>query len=509
MNIGIFQETKPVTGSNVLVGAIYKKTAPSTLISSHLWTGPYTGQTQTFTFAGVLPVVYIYICWESPDGSPSGTARNQFEIQPNSNTYNTRDNLTLISDESAFFSSGGTTYGPDSSLLSWNWYLERKAQGTQNDGTVGSPEYIKTKAGVDTTIDDTTANGWRLAVAGDVVGVNEQFIVHFYPQLAASSVSIISNTISNTQRLTMDTLLDNSAPGQSFLLQGNGVGYFKVTLPDINTVPTNEPIYFISAGGNHVNVGIFSFSGQRVNFFKNSPDLTIYTDHIYLGQCETLAVYKMLGGDIATPMWVVMNGGEGYLRVGEMITGYSNKHLNSLFLDGTQGLSRATFARCWEWVQTLDSACVVTAAAWNNTTTKDGISYNINHGKFNSGDGNTTFGLPKIYELGFLRALNGASGAGTFNGFPGDLQALMLFIHKHAETVGLLPNEPNGQAAPPTNPIGGAIDMGLYKNPGGVNVDMTSTPMNNAAAGAIGNILAQIGNENRPSNFGVYMSIRI
>lgn len=502
MNIGIYQETKPATGSNVLVGAIYKKTAPTVLIASHTWTGPYTGQTQTFSFTGLLNVVYTYICWESTDGTATGTQRNNFDIQPNSNTYTTRDNLTLVADLSPFFASGGSTYGADSSLIGWNWFLERKAQGTQNPGV----EYIKTKGGVNTTIDDTAADGWKLAVAGDVIGVSEQFIIHFYPQLAATSTAVLSNLISATNILSVNTTLTSSAIGQSYWLQGSG-GFFTVTLPDLATVPDNEPLFFMSCGGSHVNVAINAFTGQTINFYRNSTT-GASASRIILGQGERLALYRVTLGD-GSKIWAILWGGEGAAQVGEIVTSYSKIGLNTLFLDGTQNLSRTTYARLWEWISGLDASCLVTATAWNAAATYDGIAYNTNHGKFNSGDGTTTFGLPKIYELGYLRALNGVVGSGTFNGFPGDFQALMMYMHKHAETVGLLPNEPNGQAAPPINPVGGAIDMGKYGNPGNLNVDLTSAPISNAAAGATASLLTQVGAENHPSSYGVYMSIRI
>lgn len=502
MNIGIFQETKPVTGTNSLVGAIYKKSAPGTLISSHVWPGSYTGQTQTFSFTGLLAVVYTYICWESPDGTPTGTQRNNFDIQPVANSFNVRGNLYLTADISSFFPSGGTIYGPDSSLIGWNWFLERKGMGSEYPAS----DYVKTVAGVDTTIDDINANGWRLAVAGDVVGVTEQFVIHFYPQLQSSSTPAVSNLISTTNILSVDTLLNNTAIGQSFWLQG-AAGFFTVTLPNLDTVPDNEPLFFMSSGGFHVNVAINAFSGQVINFYRNKTTGASAT-RIVLGQGERLALYKITLAD-SSKIWGILWGGEGATQVGEIVSSYSKLGLNTAFLDGSQGQSRLAFARLWEFAQSLDSSCVVATAAWNNTTTINGVTYFINHGKFNTGDGSSTFGFPKIFDLGYLRALNGATGTAPFNGFPGDFQSLMLYKHAHAETVGLLPGEPNGQAPPPANPAGGAPDMGLYKNPGNLNVDLTSAPMNVPAAGGTGTLLTQVGTENRPSSFGVYMSIRI
>lgn len=497
MNLSIYQETKPV-GGNQLVMALSKKTAQTVILHTFALPTPYTGQTQLHTFLGLENVVWYYQLFESPDGSPTGTVRNYFDIQPNQNSYNTRDDLYLVADISPFFVSGpsATTYGPDPSLIGWNWSLERIAQGTQQINV----KYIKTKGGVDTTQDDLDADGWRLGVAGDLIGPNEEWCFHFLPQLAATSSPGAVSLISATNILTANTTLDNSAVGQCFWLMGGG-GYFEVQLPDAATVPDNQPIYFMSNGGAHVNVSLKCFAGQQIQWFKNKADLASNTlaSRIVLGQIENMALYKLTMPD-SSFRWVILYGAEGVKAVGEIVSSYSRIGLNYLFLDGTQGLSRTTYARAWDFISGLDPSCVVTALQWAATTIIDSQTYNTNHGKFNSGDGVSTFGLPKVFEFGFLRAKSGVSGIGS-DGFPGDMNALMLLTHKHDSYTGLIPGAPRGKGA--------SKSAGKYGGAATTETDLVSEPYRNVGANTVSAPVTRCGAENRPDNYGVYMSMKI
>lgn len=497
MNLSIFQQTKPVSGTHQLVMAISKKSAPAVILHFFPLPTPYTGQTQLHTFAGIDNVVWYYQLFESPDGSATGTVRNYFDIQPNQNAYATRSDLYLVASISDFIVSGGSGYGPDPSLIGWNWRLERVGQGTQRPNV----KYIKTKAGVDTFIDDIDADGWRLAVEGDLIGENEEWVIHFQPQLVASSTSSSpSSPFSAINILTANTVLDSSAINQCFWLMGGG-GYFDVQLPDLNTVADNEPVYFKSNGGSHVNVGIKAFSGQQLQWFANQSDLlsNTYASRLILGQIEEVAFCRVTLPD-SSKRWLPLSPLEGAKAVGEIVSSYSRIGHNYLFLDGAQGLSRTTYSRLWEWISRLDPACVVSLAAWGTTTIIDGQTYNVNHGKFNSGDGATTFGLPKIWETGFLRAKSGAAGVG-FDGMAGDFNALQLLHHKHDGFAGLIAGAPNGK--------GPSKSGGRYGGSQVLETDLSSLPYSVAAPNTTGAQLVRLGVENRPDSYGVFMSIKI
>jgi hypothetical protein len=106
-----------------------------------------------------------------------------------------------------------------------------------------------------------------LGVAGDLIDPNEQFIIHFMPQLAASTSADAPSLIKATNILTANTTLDNSCIGQSYWLMG-AAGFFEVQLPDLNTVPDNEPVFFLSDDGSHINVSVKCFPGQVMQYYK-------------------------------------------------------------------------------------------------------------------------------------------------------------------------------------------------------------------------------------------------
>lgn len=488
-NLSIFQETKDV-GANQLVMALSKKTAQTVILHTFALPKPYTAQTQLHTFLGLENVVWYYQLFESPDSTATGTVRNYFDIQPNQNSYNVRDDLYLVADISPFFPSGGPVYGPDPSLIGWNWSLERIAQGTQQINV----KYVKTKAGIDTTQDDLDADGWRLGVPGDLIGPNEEWCFHFLPQLAATtSSSVALSPFSAINILSSNTTLDNSAIGQCFWLMGGG-GFFEVQLPDLDTVPDNEPVYFKSNGGAHINVSVKAFPGQQLQWFRNSAAIAsnTYASRIVLGQIEEVALCKVTlpGG---SKRWLPLSPLEGAKAVGEFVSSPSRIGVNYLFLDGAQGLSKTTYARAWDLISDLDPACVVPAAAWNATTVVDGVTYFINHGKFT--DGGSTFGVPVLFEQGFMRAVSGSGRS------PLSFEILQLLAHTHDTSTGSMPGQPNG--------IGGLGTKGGYNGTATRRSDLTSQPYNIPGANTQGFQLSRIGAENRPSNIGIYMSMKI
>lgn len=431
MNLNIFQETNPVGAGNTLVGAIYKNSAPSVLVASFPYPGPYTGQTQLHTFPGLLNVLYIYICYESPDGGPDGTIRNQFVVQPSNTAYQTRDDLYLIAGVSPNMAVGQPNYGPDPTLVGWNWGLERVAQGTQQYG----PQYVKTVGGVDTTQDDLNADGFRLTASGDAFAGEEDFVIHFLPQLTTTTIPPATNIISDTVKVINNLPLGSDAIGKNYLVQGIP-SYLQITLPALTSVGDNEPIYFNSCGGAHITCGIFANGADKINFFVNQTSFNSSTPatHIYLCQDETIAIYKWTDPATSTAMWQVLYMDSGYKKVGEGLNGYSKLELNTAILNG-QLLSRTAYARLWEWVQTLEAGCLVSDTTWNgntsNTLDVNGTTYYLSKGKFSTGDGSTTFRLPDLTLYGYVKLTNG---------LPGTFSVYTIATHTHtAHGIGSIP----------------------------------------------------------------------
>lgn len=495
MNLSIFQQTNPVGAGNSLVAAIYKASAPSILIALYQFPGPYTGATQLHTFPGLANVVYNYVLYESPDGGADGTVRNSFSVQPNISSYNVRDPLYLEADTSPFFSSGTNFYGQDSSLLGWNWYLELVASGTQHYSEI----WTKTIAGVPTTADDTTADGWKLTTPGALIAPDERWVIHFLPQLAASTSS--SGTfINGTQLLTSNTVLDNSAVGQTFLLQGGG-GYIGITLPDISTVPDNEPIFFNSNGGSHINAGLICHAGQFLQWYDNQTNLSSNTRNtsLYLGQCESGYIYRFTFPD-NSKRWLVF-GMDGARLVGETVYDYSRIPLNTIFANG-QLLSRVNYARLWTWVQNLESGLLIPDSQYNNTITVYGTVYQQYWGNYTSGDGSTTFRVPTLWKYGFQRTKNGATGLNSYNGLPGSFYAQQIGAHIHPTHGGgaILGSGQNWYLS---------ISNARYSAGGGGDRfgGMLNTPDVNMITGYNNN--GNVAAENLPSSTGIYALIRV
>jgi hypothetical protein len=485
MNLKIFQETKPVSGSNWLVAAVYDPDAPLIVVAQYAFPKPYTGQTQAVNFNGLDDIVYTYICWESTTTSPGGTSRNNFEIQPSNNAFNVREDLFLEADISPYFASGTNFYGPDSSLIGWDWYFERIPLGTQQPDV----DYSKTIAGVATDISNTASDGFKLLAPGDVFGMNEKAVIHFYPQVAASPSAPTAKLISSTIILTSNTILDNTALGKSYLLQGSG-GYFDVTLPDLSSISDNKPIFFLSSGGSHINVGIKCFGSQLFQWSGGS------TSKLILAQNEQMMVYKLTYPD-ASQRWLVAQISDTVRMVGEIVLSYTKTEQNTLFLDGNQSLSRTNYARLWNFVNAMDADSRVTGAAWSHTFGPlDGVTYYDNKGKFSEGDGSTTFGLPLAFLYGFFRLVQGATSANK----PGRLEVGTMFDHSHPTLTGTIPGAPNGLSPSGTN--GGYNGLHTSKS------DLSGPAFNRPGAGNDGSVLVRVGSEVRPDNIGIYASIR-
>lgn len=499
MNLNIFQVTNPVGAGNTLVMAIYKASASSTLVNSFPLPGPYTGQTQLHTFLGLQNVVYDYILFESPDAGPDGVQRVTFEVQPNQNAYNVRDDLYLVADTSPGLASGTTFYGPDSSLVGWNWGIEQPGGvGTLQYGV----SYVKTVGGVDTTQDDTTATGWRFLDTTNLIGPSQAFVIHFLPQLTATSTPASGTFIAGTQLLTSNTTLDNTAAGQSYLLEGGG-GVIAISLPDIATVPDNEPIFFSSNGGSHVNAALVCFSGQQFQWYDNQTNLgsNTYASTIYLGQGEDVFIYRFTypGG---AKRWIVKGDTAGMRYTGEHVYDYSRIPLNAVFANG-QLLSRANYARLWAWVQNLESGLLISDSSYNHTTTVNGVTYLDNQGKYTAGDGSTSFRVPTLWRYGLLKAKNGSPGGLSVNGLPGDFLAQSIGTHDHL-THGKGAIWDNSTHPSPSWYL--SIGNGSYAGPGGNLFGRASAPDTNMRTSD--NFNGNAAGENLPSTTGIYALIR-
>lgn len=419
---------------------------------------PYYSDPFQVTFTGLTQKAYILKLWESPDGTVSGTVRNSTNFQPTSTTTTIRADLVIQADVTPGFASGGTTY-TDTSLVGWTYSVERKGTGTMVEYStpdITDPEYQQDGIG-----------GWHLLRSGDQISNQEVFIHRFQPQVAAA-VPASPTIISSGVVLDTTIALDNTYVNKALYIQGTGL-IVPITLPNLATITDYQMLIFYSSGGNHISAPITAYGTDKILFNGQQTKIT-------LNQCEQLKLFKANG------VWNVDYASPGILRVGELILNYSKVEKNTLLLDGTQNLSRTTYARLWDFISSLESGCIVTAANWGATSIVNSITYYINKGKFNTGDGSTTFGLPLIHNYGFLKAVDGSTR------FPGNLET--------------------GQVGAFSDNISLTLGNSFSGSPGGGWPGYPGKGQDNPQAKTFGQTFNAT-KENLVTNIGVYALIRI
>lgn len=425
----------PATPANYLVAAIYDPSAPTVVVQSIPLPKPYTGASINISFLNVDPIVYNFILWESVDTTPTGLQRNTFSLQPSNQTVKVRADLYLIADSTPGFVSGVNNY-TDSTLSGWAYSLERVPQGT----LAPTIDYNKT---------DTS---WTLLAIGDLINSGERFVLHFVP-ISVDSPIQTPNLLSTTEIITGNTALANTDVGKGLLIQGAG-SILTITLPDISTVGDLKFINFYSNGGNHVNANIIPFGANTILW----PTPT----KIVMGQCEQLKLFKANG------VWNVDTSSAGIIMVGEIVHQYKKQPINTIFANGTL-ISRTTYSRLWDFVQSLESGVVIAEASWANTDSSGNF---INKGKYSFGDGSTTFRLPLLYGIGFMRGIDGSTR------LPSSFEIDMVGPHNHGVPIA----------------IAGA---GSFAGGRTSAIGVKATSDNNS------------GTETRPQNIGIYKLIRI
>jgi hypothetical protein len=477
MDINLSLSPAPGITTNWLVVAIYKASAPSTLVSSQGFAAPHTSA-QNVVFTGLDDAVYNVITYENTSNAAGGTIRHQFIYDPTYQSASVRDDLPLTTDSGTGNPVSGTNTFTRADLLGWTYSIERRGFGTM----------VK---GVDVSV-STDGTIITLLTAGDKFQTNEVFILHFLPQI------IISKALNNANAgflftdyvlVTANTTIDNTYFGKIVQLQGSGPT-LAITIPDFASFPDMKFIAFESDGGSHINATIQTGVAGQFIWHKG-----VNKTKIYLGQAEHVWMYKANG-----KLHISHRDGN-FLTVGEVVHQFKKQdnsnplttgELNTVFADGTT-LSRAVYPRLWEWVQTLDASDLVTDSVW---LTADVNGKFTNKGKFSTGDGSTTFRVPILYTTydgngnaitgSFLRGVDGsARKAGSF-------EADGLAAHKHDTEAGAIGDFGYGPSK---------SRHGLYDGAGSGQTDLTDGGQTMASVA--------LGTETKPVNIGIYMLIRV
>lgn len=454
MNWNVAINANVVTPGNNLVAAVYADTAPGVVVSSQVVPTPY-GTTQEVTFTGLDVIVYRFILWESTSTSPSGSIRAQFSFQPSANLTQVREDLYLTAGLSTGMAVGDTTYYGDGtvagSLSGWNYSIERVGLGTM----FPDQDYTKT---------NTT---WSLKTAGDVFGDAEKFVMRFEPivQPFLPTGSSATALISDVAILSSDTTLDGTYASKAIILQGSG-NTLNITLPASSAIEDNKMFFILSSGGSHINAIIKIQGADTINWLGG-------VTQIILAQSEQLWLLKN-----GTTYYVMPGSSDSIKMAGEIVYSYSKQEKNTLFCAG-QLLNRSDYPRLFAFVSTLESGCVVSEGSWTNI---DANGNYINKAKFTLGDGSTTFRLPLLYNIGYMRAVDGATR------FPGNFLDNTIQSHDH-------------ELQYYRNDAGGGNQQYVYY----LNNDNGPTPLPDGTY----KTKTTGGAETSPKNTGIYALIRI
>lgn len=366
--------------NNYFIAALYDTSALGVVVEFIAPSGGGgSGYPATFqvTFATVLNASKLYrvILWENTTAVVGGTSRVSADFKASTNQISFRADLVYTyAGVGGVFTSNTTIV--DASLIGYNISYEQFGSGTLTQG-------------VDYSYNSATGTIILLA-AGVTYQSGQKMVVHFQPQVSASAP--VYSGISAGSIVAISTVLTNSSANQAIYCQGSG-GSFIITLPGLSTMTDYQPIEFYSAGGNHINVKLLCGGADNIQW-------NVLRTNIILGQAEQITLYKANG------VWNVKNPSPNIKMVGEILYRYSNVEFPNLLANGTI-ISRVTYSRLWDYVSGLPASAVVAEAIWTNTSVANGITYFINKGKFSSGDGSTTFRIPVLYGVGFLKAVDG------------------------------------------------------------------------------------------------------
>lgn len=461
--------------TGTLVAAIYDPTAPTVVVQLVSLPGPYTaGMNLDGTFIGINAQVYNFKLWDSPDGGADGTLKNKFSFQPTVQTTIIRSPLFLKAGSSIGFDVNTNFYAPDTpnDMTGWAYTVEDIGQGTL---------YPVEKIQYNT-------NGFQ-RTDGIVWALGEEVAIFFQPQVASVPVANQSaKVITGIVVLTAATNnLDNTYAGNLISLQGAGLTMVN-NLPALNTLQEGDVLTLCSDGGSHYNA-VFNCQGSDTIVFRVYSTESTSRTQIILGQSEQVQLIKLTVGGVSA-FRVMPGAADGILRAGRIVMNYGKSEMNVLPLMGQQGLLRANYPRLWDAITKMDTQARVAQSIWANTNLVEGKIFYPNKGKFNNGDGSTTFGLPDATTAGFFRAINGTSV------YPGDLAYDSMLDHQHNTSVGTVDTYGNGPL------ISGA----KYGGPFNTVTDLTSRA--GAIISGVWTIFnARVGTETKPVNHGAYFGI--
>jgi hypothetical protein len=387
MNVNLTISAALNNSSNQFVVAAYSDKALTVLVEQQNPVKPYASPFQV-TFTTLTPnQMYYFVLWESTSSSTGGTIRNSCNFQPTSQSVTLRADMSLTEGISSGLVAGTTGYvDPTNSLAGWAYTLYMEGFGPLTEGVSGNY-----------TLDSN--NNWVLT-GGNTVQPGQQFYLVFQPQMYTGTATV-TPVVNSATLITANTTLDASYINKAILIQGAAAS-LTLNLPALSSLSDFNRMEFNSCGGSHVNVLIVCNGSDKI---QRNAQVT----KIVLGQNEILKIVRItISG---TPYWFCDSDLKGLDAVGELFESYKNSLINAIPLDGSL-VSRTTYQRLWDLIQTYGSGLVISDSNWLNTDSNGNF---INKGFFTTGDGSTTFRVPDLRIYPTRRVVDGSTRiAGSF-----------------------------------------------------------------------------------------------
>lgn len=459
MDINLSISAAPLITQNIAI-RIFKASAPAVIVAVQEFTPPHASP-RNITFTGLDPVVFIVNIYETPGDPVTGTLRHSFIYDPTFQQAEVKDPENL---EFA----GGETFYEDATWAGFTPELVIR----NSQGPLAEPDQITWRLNGSGQI-----IGFTLAAIGDEFSAGERVAVSFVPKIVTYTPSVESaKFVTDTRIITASGAITATDAGKMLLVQG-ATSSLALTLPAVGTTDTYLMYMITSEQGSHVSVDItVDGGGAVINYFGARTNLNLIQGE------RAWLLYTGTG-------YFVINEIQGLLRVGDILHQYDKDATvqGAIFANGAL-LDRTQYKRLWNFVQQLDASMLIDDATWTGSAAQ--------HARFSTGDGATTFRIPRLYTDGFLRGVDGSTRLAAAH------QDDAVLSHQHiAPSVG-------GDA-----PGGGLIGYGKatdqpsdftaqYTTAGTNFRDLVSNPTDTDGT-YIGN-----GTENLVNNVGVYLMIR-
>lgn len=376
MSLNFSLVTRPYSTSNAIQVALFKTSSPTVVAYSQEVQGP-TSQLE-WSFPGIARSNYIVKIYEIENGAVIQTYDSFTIVPAEKGLMSMKDSVWVTAGLTEGFSSG-VIQNTIEDWVGWDITIHRESGGVM----VVDDQYNW----------DKSTGTITLLKEGDAFGVGERFFVEFTPQQTTDADGGVPEAessgggsgFSSLKIVNANYTIALSDLGTKLLCL-DGSPYFELQLPDLSSVPANTPVSIDVGIGSTKNVRLLPKYGQKINFLTGS------LDSLVINQNEGLQIYKHQIS-ATSYVWRIHSFNGGFLNVGNEVTRYGNLEtgtLNLVFMDGGGdiGLSVNSYARLYDWVQTLPTAQLTTFSDWNSTVQT--------RRKYSLANANGYFRIPKL-----------------------------------------------------------------------------------------------------------------